>query len=112
MSSDKPVLFFEADRYVSEESLERIRNEIRTGLSDHYTCIVLHDGLRLVNQQEFRPKTIHVAVGDIQITGDATSTSTRGTVVIDGVEMKHVRRVVVELAHDEAPTVKLELLAT
>ena len=112
MSSDKPILFFEAACCLSADGMEQLRTELSTCLEDRYKCIVLNDGLKLVNQQEFRPQALSVNVGNIQITGDVTSTSTRGTVVIDGVEMKHVRRVVVELAHDEAPTVKLELIAT
>lgn len=96
----KPVVFLEYPHALSEAGRQCIRDEWARATDGSHDLIILDSGATLANQQAWRPQTLDIECGNISI--HSPNPIGKGTkLLIDGVEPKHVRRIVVEITpHD------------
>lgn len=106
----KPVVFLECPTAYSGKVLERIRNEFENRLGSRYQLVILYDGLKLANQQSWKPDRIDVECGQITIKS-GPETGHGSTVTVDGQQMQHVRRIAFELTPNNVPLVNIEFVA-
>lgn len=103
----KPVVFMECPKALSEAGRQCMRDEWARATDGSHDLIIIDSGAKLANQQVWRPQTLDIECGNISI--HSPNPIGKGTkLLIDGVEPKFVRKIVVEITPQDAIKVHVE----
>lgn len=109
-ATGKPIIFIESPEKMADEVRDRLRQKFSELTGDKYEVVVMSDGVRLANQQAWRPQNLDIECGSISI--QSQGGTGKGTkLLIDGVEPKHVRRITVDITPHDPVAVNVEFIA-
>lgn len=93
---------------MSPEIRKVIRRDVEEMFEGRFEVAILGPGMKLANQQEWKPERIDIECGSLEI---RSISHTQTSVLIDGQEIK-CRSFVLSGGVDQITTVKLELMPT